>query len=389
MHSVNDVVYRGRVQVGSLLIFFLVVLYYAVVVVGRVLPVETLTFSGVSLNFVAVLFSVIGLCFFKQYRLVLVCSIACCLPLFSLLFFSFLVGGQSDYALEKIDGVIFSSLVAASFLGLAMVRYGKKRTLDSYLFLMLFILGLTVLYKGYYGFLDRSVRFLLNGPIVFGWVMGFSCVLALYMFSVFSERKYLFLVIVFILGTLWPVSKGPILAVMLSAGFVFFKASGLKGVFYYLFCAIGFLVIINFVSELPGFERLSAISRIAQSQTGEGDYGSVGIRFEAMKDSLNMLSEHPYFGVGLGEWGGHSSSGLSYPHNVIFELFSEMGWVAGTLFLAILIIFICCSGFLGFLASVYFLLCMSFSGDITYLRYLLSFLFAILICDRGQVLLRK
>ncbi|ANF26721.1 O-antigen ligase family protein [Stutzerimonas stutzeri] len=358
-----------------LFLLFLVLLAYAFVVVGGLFSAQTIKLQGIPLN---PLFYSVPLVFlaalFRGFRRTFLLCCALYAPLFLFLFFGYINGGQNDYGFEKLDNVVFVSIAASSCLGFAALRYGILAMLRTLILSMIIVLTLTLMYKMHFGFMDRSVRFFLNGPIVFGWMMGFSSIISVYLYKEVHNRKYMLVALIFLMACLWSASKGPLVALILSLG-VFFIASKDWNFF------IGYLTIVavlvfgaEFLANIPGLERLSAISRMINKETGESDYGSVGIRLESFGDSIGMITANPYGGVGLGLWGEHSNTGLEYPHNVLLELMSELGVFAGCGFFLVILLLTVRSGFLGVVVFTYFALCLSFSGDSTYLRYLLFFL---------------
>lgn len=366
---------KSKGSLNYLFLVFLVSLAYIFVVVGGLFSTQALRLQGIPLN---PLFYSVPLVFlaalFERYRQAFWLCCALYAPLFLFLFLGYINGGQNDYGFEKLDNVIFVSLAASSCFTFALMRCGVVATLKAFIFLMLFILLLTLTYKLHFGFMDRSIRFFLNGPIVFGWVMGFSSIVSVYLYRELRSRKYILFALIFFMACLWSASKGPLVALILSLGIFFIIQKDWKCLLGYLSVVAVFGLGAESLANIPGLERLSAISRMMNRETGDSDYGSVGIRLESFADSLGMIIANPYSGVGLGLWGKYSNTGLEYPHNVALELMSELGvFLGGGFFLVVLLVSVC-SGFLGVMVFIYFSLCLSFSGDSTYLRYLLFFL---------------
>ncbi|MFD2656629.1 O-antigen ligase family protein [Gracilibacillus thailandensis] len=65
--------------------------------------------------------------------------------------------------------------------------------------------------------------------------------------------------------------------------------------------------------------------------------GSVNVRKELYLTAINIIKQYPN-GIGLGNFGNYTTLNNNYPHNIILEMFSEMGWLNGLLFIMLLII---------------------------------------------------
>ena len=96
-----------------------------------------------------------------------------------------------DIALVKIDGFIISGTLVYALWRYGLAKYGDV-FIDKIIITTLFFLLLTVFYKFYAGFWDRGVRFFINGPNVYGWMLGLASVLSIYRYLESSNKLYLF-----------------------------------------------------------------------------------------------------------------------------------------------------------------------------------------------------
>jgi len=218
----------------------------------------------------------------------------------------------------------------------------------------------------------------LNGPIVFGWLMGVHGVVAMILWERSSRLIYALFVVVFFSAVVWTQSKGPLVAFVFSIFFLVFSSSSKDGIrTKVLFLSLG-LVLMGWLFQdelaesLEG-SRLQAISNVITGNVQENDEGSIGSRADMVDEVVDFLSQGGGAGIGVGDWQFRSKSGLKYPHNQHLEILVEMG---GLWFLAHV-------GFLlvGFYYSdrylrailVFFLVAANFSGDASYLRYAYPF----------------
>lgn len=294
------------------------------------------------------------------------------------LLFSSYFSRNVDYSLSKIDSAILGTSLSFLLAAATIRRYGFLEFMRGFLWVGLVVLLLTVVYKSIFGFSDRSVRFFLNGPIVFGWLMGLMGVVAISIWQVTGVRRYLLFVLLFLVAVLWTQSKGPLLAFMAVAGLVFLMQMRFKQKMLSLL----FMVAILFVSSHSNFfelfanTRLSAIERFFNNSTSEMDYGSVDVRLHMYNDALDLVSRNPVAGIGVGNWQAFTSSDFLYPHNQHLEILVELGVFYFVLYISFLIFSLIVAGSILRSVLVFLLIAASFSGDLSYTRYI--FLFALL-----------
>ncbi|NRB42149.1 MAG: O-antigen ligase family protein [Pseudomonadales bacterium] len=280
-----------------------------------------------------------------------------------------------EYGLHKfINLFMVSWLVTAAMMCIQDNLHHKdiaKLTVMLFFSILLFAL----FYKYRNGFFDRSVHFGLNGPNVFSKMMGIALLCSLYAF----KRPYKYIIAaVFFLALVWTQSKGPLVALVLTVMYVWYKnTESDQKIFYFLiaaFLSLMFIVNGDSIAALiadnssnPMLQRYA----LALDTSNANNAGSIGSRMDAVLLSINMLAEHPLLGVGLGDWGVAAGSDLQYPHNIVLEFLTELGIFVGLIYLLI---------FLGFLRAIfspykvlglYFLICALFSGDLLDNRYLL------------------
>lgn len=364
-------------------VFLISSLYLSVVFAG-ILPQEALVleknlgriFCFFVLLYVVIFNRVKKINYFVLFKILVVC-----------LFFIFISLFRSEnlsYAVEKIDAFIFSTILFVLIWGSIYRSYGNRAVLDGLLNFSLFILFLTVVYKYNYGFFDREVRFFLNGPIVFGWLMGMSLIVSIYIWNATLEKKYIIYSFLYFLAILWSQSKGPLLAVLFSVtpiAFKIIKNNFLHNPLRILLISIVLLATVIFVGEYFSSSRLGAIFRIITNETEQSDSGSVGIRVLLIQHAINLFLENPILGIGIGNF---KFDDLYYPHNQHVEVFTELGLFAGVINLFFLIISFLKSKGLFKSLIFYFFVVSCFSGDIGYLRFVYSFAIIGLIyrCDR-------
>jgi len=238
---------------------------------------------------------------------------------------------------------------------------------------------LTVLYKIKFGFWDREVRFFLNGPIVFGWLMGLHALFSLMIWAKKGGARYIFSAVLFTFAVVWTQSKGPLLALGLClAVFVLSVAKqnlkvfrNLVGGFTVLCVALAF----NVDAVLDSLEgsRLQSIAALVTGETQENDEGSIGSRGAMLEEAIGFIGDSAPFGIGVGEWPNRSRSGLAYPHNQHLEVLVEMGVPWFLLHITFIIFSLIKGNWELRIVMLFFFVASSVSGDVSYMRYLYPF----------------
>ena len=301
-----------------------------------------------------------------------------------ILIFGFLILGVIGYAssmplfvFSKAWGAFMASGFAFIFMHHLIQHTGLSGLAQGFVRIMLTVLGLTLLFKAAQGgLMDRGVLFILNGPIVFGWLMGVGALCSIYILSLKRNLINFLIVIGLSLAVIWSGSKGPIIAYFLSAIFMYVYNGGFrvgKVIQVWLFSILVVLVII----------QTGVIEEILESRIGtlfdvfnNGiDYseGSVGVRLASYQTSLELISENLFSGIGSGVFAEYEPK-LMYPHNVHLEILLEYGLVIFVFYALLLIRGVVYGSLLIRSVIIFFVICMSFSGDVSMLRYLLPFL---------------
>ena len=299
-------------------------------------------------------------------------------PLILIFSSSLLRTDNLEYALQKIDGAIFVTLISAAVAGVVVRIYGKEFFLKSFIAAALFILFLTVAYKLFFGFWDREVRYFINGPIVFGWLMSAAAISALVCFLREYQRKYIALYILFFCSVLWTISKGPIVSLVVVSVIVMLRFGNLSRKFGFLLGVTTSAYVLQEFIPSDKLTRLTSISRLILGGATSVDEGSLGTRQAMMSKTIEIIGDNTVFGVGLGNWQDHAGplGTFVYPHNFLLEVFAETGVFPGVVLVALLVyLWVCCSKE-GRAIALVFLVGALFSGDAGYLRLPLTFLIA-------------
>jgi hypothetical protein len=280
---------------------------------------------------------------------------------------------KPGYLFDKIQGGILAATAASFAISSCYLRYGIQRTHKAFGLVATVILILTIIYKLNAGFFDRGVRYLINGPIVFGWITGLVCIIQFQTYAKTKSPKYLLLGILFFISVLWTQSKGPLIALLLTFAYactpIIFRnpyrslliiGTGVLIVF------LNFKVIDSFLSET----RFSVITRILSGQLQDSDEGSVGVRGELFDRAISQIEAHPVAGIGLGEF---EHLGFKYPHNQHLEIATEIGLPAFFLHISFIAFCLFFSNRQFRSYVLFFFIAGLFSGDISYLRFLYTF----------------
>lgn len=275
-----------------------------------------------------------------------------------------------EYAIAKIDGALLSTCIGSALLIRSYKLHGRFTTHDAILHFAIIVLSLTFAYKYQHGITDRTVRFFINGPIVFGWFMGLCVILSLDQYRQQRKLRHLFYIILFASALIWTESKGPLLAT--ASALIFYLARGSQGRLAVVSIAslVAILAWMLVEYEPASTNRLSALTRILHNDTTEIDEGSVGIRKKLVSDAWNQFLESPVIGIGLGEF---SYGEFTYPHNQHLEVFLELGLVAGIAHALFLFVAFARADHCTRSVLLLFTIATSFSGDIPYLRFIYLF----------------
>ena len=101
---------------------------------------------------------------------------------FCWLIFSMLRSDDFFFAFSKIEGAIFISIASSTLVALFIKKWGESDFIESFINVAALILVATVFYRYSLNLNGREGRFFLNGPIVFGWLMGFVFLMSLLLF---------------------------------------------------------------------------------------------------------------------------------------------------------------------------------------------------------------
>lgn len=279
------------------------------------------------------------------------------------------------YGLYSLSNLFLSYSLSSILICESLHRLGERRHATVLVAILTTLLFLAILWKIRFGLFNREVLFFLNGPIVFSRLMGAGLILT--WLTLEGKKKYV-LALLFLAGVVWTESKGPLMALILTAGIGMILGKhklSMKYILPVLFVVMAVIVITvfeDFFSQLPVFERyfktIDPNSSFAQ--------GSWGTRIDRYIVSFDIIAAHPFTGVGLGNWASATGYPLgSYPHNLFLEVFSEMGIFIGTLFLLPYVVTLPLryrySSY--YYVMVFFLFASQVSGDLLDSRYVLVF----------------
>lgn len=280
-----------------------------------------------------------------------------------------------EYGLTKGVNLLISTAIAALFLMRAIRLMGVERVLRILVAMLLVLLALALVFKIRNGFFDRQVPFFLNGPIVFGRLMAMGALAAFYCLT--SVRRVVGITL-FSLAVVWTASKGPILGLAAAGGLAIWLRFGLInraisfGLAVLVFSALPALLE---SLDLPTGHRLYALADLvirggAAFEAG----GQFADRLAVYRESWQLMVNAP-FGVGLGGWEAAVSKnlGLFYPHNLLLEVYSECGFLLGSVVLIPFTLFIAFRWTSLSVLALFFLLVQQVSGDLLDARFGLLF----------------
>lgn len=355
--------------IEKLKLYFYALAIYLLMATGVVIPTPESGVAGAGLGILHLFLLIFALSCSEISKRSLEAIVV--ILLFSIIFImGFVVTEVPDYAFRKFNGGILASCFGIVYVHFLISRFGTLRVLESMLHVALFVLFLTVLYKAWFGFLNREVRFFINGPIVFGWLMGFFAMLSL-VYCHESRRKIgFFYCALFVCAVLWVQSKGPLLA--LGVVFCLYGLSSRKNMIWFLVLSLCVVFSLWFWGGKGFLYRFDGLYRLLMGEASdlirEFHFGSIGLRQEMYSQAFNLFLEHPAFGIGSANWSKFNSFDY-YPHSIYLELLCEFG-AFGFLMFVLMCVFVWRNLHTGYakLFFIYFMVCSAFSGDLSYLR---------------------
>ena len=375
----------GETEISTIQGVLAALMAFAVLMIGQVNPDDRLLLAGLPLNVVLFLIAGIWACSISLPRADRVDS-ALMLAFLAPLFITLLWSLEPYEGFLKLGNLLISSFLAVLLSSIAVRCLGIRGTLMIWLSVLAALLVAALAFKALFGFVDRNVRFLFLGPIVFARFMGIAAILAAF---ILVGWQRVVAVVVFSLAVLWTASKGPLIALIVVAAIAGLTLGGRRGrvatAGIAFFAVLAIALAAQWLEQHPVFGRFFVVLSILESGLDEANWGSIGSRFELIVASLAHLTLYP-LGVGLGSWA--ASTGLEwaeYPHNFFMEMLTEGGLLLGSLALIPYFWFVssrqralvaCC----GFLA-----ISQQFSGDLLDSRIWLAFSTLALIHRHGLV----
>ena len=179
--------------------------------------------------------------------------------LFIIVSFVFCFFHPNSHSNEKLLDFVLFSLLGASILSMSINTEAELKIHITTIYFMLALFILAFFWKLIFGFWVRSTLYFMNGPIVFGKHMGIGLLLIISLGGDFFKRIRAILVVSFVFGVVWSMSKGPILSLVATLGFIYlvrFKPSFKVIVRLLIFSCLSSLVLFTFyeyimASDLP------------------------------------------------------------------------------------------------------------------------------------------
>jgi hypothetical protein len=368
-----NIIFRS-INKKNIIAFSLISLGLSVLLVGEITYLARLSlFEGISFNQL-----LIGITFIFTFVIIEIFTVEA--QGFKLLFFiipisfSLFWSENFDYGLYKIGNLFLSSYIVLVFFVAAIKLTSIQFLCRTIVSLLMPLLIITVLFKIQNGFFDREVLFFLNGPIVFGRLMGIGAMLCL--MDKRLKLKSLYFVI-FTMAVIWTASKGPILALFIaSLVYVLFSLSLRKQIVQLIIVIISALLVLENFDVLKDFglsRVVNAITYLFLENENNLTSNSIDVRQAIAFESIELFLINPIFGVGLGDWFNTLHPSVTYPHNLFLEVFGEGGILLGFLFCIPYLIFLKNPNSILFYVVFFLLIAQQFSGDILDSRYWLIF----------------
>lgn len=240
--------------------------------------------------------------------------------------------GVNKYGIEKYVNFI---LIISPLIFVVTNLFKYKDVVTLFKILLLFITLLAVLGAIKVGSSVERLSVLGGGPIVFArWMMIGILIL---FFSRKKKVSNILLILIFFVLSLAAGSRGPVLSLLFTVSiylFLNFQRVIAKLIGGVILVMVTFLL---FGNELS-FNNFGKADRLVTK-----DSTSKNVRFRFAKRSLDLVVAYP-FGVGIGNWQDYCNKSKpyhllkhQYPHNLVLEVFAELGLIGGVLLLLLLL----------------------------------------------------
>lgn len=178
---------------------------------------------------------------------------------------------------------------------------------------------------------DYRNRFLLNAN-AYSYFSFFANFSLFYLHQKYKSKTFLLFIILLpvlfiIVSFLTQSRSGMLFIILINISYWFFieKGDNTNRLKKATRTIITFLIFIAFAYQFINLYQNSRIkNRVQQSNT------TVDAREVLIQEAINVFSENPYFGVGLGQLTNYTSSG-QFSHNSYVEILSEQGIIGGFL----------------------------------------------------------
>lgn len=241
--------------------------------------------------------------------------------------------GYDTYGFQKYFNFI---LIVIPIVFITLERFDYNEVQFFFKVILYFIIALSLL--GFVVVITSSDRLsvLGGGPIVFARWMNIGIIIIFFLQKKLS-MKFILLMLFFFMLSLAAGSRGPILSLFITV--LLYLVLNFKKLFFpilVIIISIGSIFIFtNFQTSVLGVGKTERLVT--------KDSRSKNARLVFIDRSFDLVKGYP-FGVGLGNWqiyaNQYDATHLlkhQYPHNLLLEIFVELGCLPGTLFLILLI----------------------------------------------------
>lgn len=215
-------------------------------------------------------------------------------------------------------------------------KYNDVRVFFKILLGFIFILSLIGLFAGDVTITGR-ISALGGGPIVFARWMNVGFIILFFINQGKISKKSLLLMLFFLFLSLAAGSRGPIFSLLIT--FLAYFVFNFQKIFVRIFLYSSLIFSIAYFSGLSSSKlNFGKIERLVTK-----DNRSQNARTVFALRSFDLMTHYP-LGVGLGNWQIYINKinpthllKHEYPHNLVLEIFTELGIFSGLLFLFLLV----------------------------------------------------
>ena len=326
-------------RINNLISFTYILFAAAIIAIGRIYD-ERLELLGLNFSvFISGFFILLSCIMIISIRSIKLTSTRALFYMFlCIILFSPILWGFYDFIDYGIEKYLNFSILIIPLLLIILEKFSYNDINNFFNILIWFIVVLALVSFSIVQESNERLSVFGGGPIIFArWML--IGIFILFFTNKYKKRKLSWLLMcMFFALSLAAGSKGPILAFLMTFSIYFFL--NFQKLIIKVFAII--IILFSFTQFIDNSfsDKLFRLGKTERLITN--DNTSTNIRIQFIERSVELATCYP-FGVGVGNWQTYCNKEKpyhllkhEYPHNLVLEVLSELGFIGGILFLLVL-----------------------------------------------------